>query len=87
MDTLTLVTEKEPIIAGSTQWKMRAHIAAGSYTSDGQGRILLSPDCVTAGEVGVWADSLITELQEIKRRAARLQWDNHPKNSANLRSE
>lgn len=76
MATLVLLAGKERVT--SNQWIIRAHIAVGSNTPDANGRILLSPDCVTTTELNTWADMFIEELQEIKRAAARLQWDNRP---------
>jgi hypothetical protein len=77
MSTLKLIVDKVPIIDGSEHWTLRTHIAVGSHTRDEEGdRILLSPDCVTTTELNWWADMLIKELQTIKRKAARLQWNN-----------
>lgn len=81
MSTLRLLADRVPIIAGSEHWTLRTHIAVGSHERDeGQDRILLSPDCVTPAELNYWIDSMIKELQDIKRKAARLQWNNRRPN-------
>jgi hypothetical protein len=69
-----LLPEKEQVT--SDQWIIRAYIAVGSHATDSRGRILLSPDCVTTTELNTWADMLIKDLQDIRKKAARLQWDN-----------
>ena len=76
MSTLVLRADKVPIIDGSEHWTLRTHIAVGSYTRDDRDRIFLSPDCATTTELNYWADMLIKELQAIKRKAKRLQWNN-----------
>ena len=74
--TLILHVENVPIIASRPHWTAEAYIAAGSYSRDVSGRILLTPDCRTPGEIDTWADHLIGELEEIKARARRIQWNN-----------
>ncbi len=76
MGTLVLLADKEQVTPN--QWIIHAHIAVGDCTTREDGRVLLSPDCVTTTELNTWADMFIKELQEIKRQAARLQWDNRP---------
>lgn len=76
MKKLKLLTEKRPVVHGL--WELDAFIEVDTSFRDKKGRILLSPPCVGATEVKSWADSLINELEEIKRKAERLKWDNHP---------
>jgi len=76
MRKVVLLVEKVPVVLD--QWQAQAHIALGYYTQDAKVRVLLSPDCRTAAEVHTWADDLIKELQEVKRRALNVEWDNHP---------
>lgn len=76
MGTLVLLANKEQVTPN--QWVIGAHIAVGDCTRESDGRVLLSSHCATATELNTWADMFIKELQEIKRQAARLQWDNRP---------
>ena len=76
MKKVVLLVNKVPVVQG--QWQAEARIGLARYAQDAQGRILLSPDCRTATEVHAWADVLIKELEDVKRRASKLQWDNHP---------
>jgi hypothetical protein len=76
MSSLRLIVDKVPIIDGSEHWTLRTYIAVGSHTRDDDDGILLSPDCATTTELNWWADMLIKELQDIKRKANRLQWNN-----------
>ena len=74
MKKIVLLADKEPVVGD--QWMVRAHIAVGWHTQD---RVLLSPDCVSPLEVDAWANDIIRQVQEVKRQARRIKWDNHPR--------
>jgi len=80
---LELLVEKAPVVGN--QWIAIAHIVVGFHSQDENGRILLSPECRTSVEVRTWADDLIEQLEGIKQRADRIQWDNHPNYPENRR--
>lgn len=76
MKKLKLIIDKKTVVQNF--WEVTAFIGLDSHFTDANGRILLSTDCRTATEVHTWANALIKELEDIKRKAAKIQWDNHP---------
>jgi hypothetical protein len=54
-------------------WYARAHIVvAFNWTDNNDGTILLSAECRTAREVEEYADLMIKELEQIKRKAKQM---------------
>lgn len=76
MKKLKLLTEKKYVVSGL--WEVDASIIVDTHYTDKNGRILFSPSCKSAIELKGLADALIKELENIKRQADKLKWDNHP---------
>jgi len=74
---IVLSTTKNRITAG--QWQACAHIKLAQYKADSEGNIFLSADCKTSLEVHEWADKLIEQLQDVKRLANGVEWNNRPR--------
>jgi hypothetical protein len=68
-------TVTKPSEPPSKHWFTRAHIRVATHSTDADGSILLTPDCRTTGEVVTWADTMIKELEGIKREATRVDWN------------
>ncbi|MGH7781927.1 MAG: hypothetical protein ACREQR_19080 [Candidatus Binataceae bacterium] len=73
-----LKLHKEKLSGFDGEWIRRVYIAAKFATEDRQGNICLSPSCLCTMEVSECADSLIHELEDLKKQATRIVWDNHP---------
>ena len=64
----------------SGRWFARAHIVvASNWTENNDGTILLSAECRTARELEEYADLMISELEEVKRKAKEMNWSDQSK--------
>jgi hypothetical protein len=83
VNALKLRVQKVPVTPKSKQWQAVVHIVVASHATDNDGSILLSADCMTSSEVNYWADEMIKELDAIKKKAAKLAWDNRSEAPSN----
>jgi hypothetical protein len=49
----------------------KARIVLEDWSEDEDGRVALSPDCISYDEVETWADQRIKELKKVKKEAKR----------------
>lgn len=76
IDPLVFELGKKP----SGHWFARAHIVVASNKTEGNDdTILLSAECRSAREVEEYADLMIKELEQIKRKAKEMNWSGGPK--------
>jgi hypothetical protein len=71
MKWLDLWIKKVPISKNKKPALKIAHIVVQAWSQGPKGEIHISADCRSAKEVEEWADLLIHNLQEIKRKAQR----------------
>ena len=75
MATLKLWVEKGGVGKNPKIWDKTAYIVVGRHLTHAN-QILLSTDCDNPEEVANYADDLIKQLENLKKRAKKMRWNN-----------